>query len=570
MNEFFKRILTRVGALWAGWSMQQRVIISVVAIVVVGGVITLFKVSSTPAMVSVIDAPIRDEAALDRIVLRLNQENVRVTVTPTGMVQVPDEASARRLRTILISEDLIPNGVDPWQIFDKERWTITDFERNVNFQRAQQRMITEHIKAIDAVDDVSLTIVWPKEKIFLSDQNPASASVVITPKPGSKLAENRKQIEGIQGLLKYAIEGLQDENILIVDRFTGVRLNDFEAMKDFDRLTLIEKENKIIQKQEAEYRDKILNALRETYSSDRVRDLNVKFDIDMSKKTVGTTEYFPVTIKPPTPGLPYDDSILRESIRRSESEAQTTWKGSGIYPEGPPGVEGQAPPAYKDMSNLYGEMSQHTITHNEAINERGIQEEVSPSIAKRVTVSVNIDGTWSQKFDEKGNPVISANNSIERIYTPISEEVLRQTEAIVKDAIGFNSERGDSVTVRNIQFDRTEQFRLEDAEYFRKKQIQTTIIIFISGLTLLLFGLILFRMISREMERRRRLAEEERARREQMLRESAMAEAEQEGMDVSISLEERNRMELMESAINMAKEHPEDAAQLIRTWLLEE
>jgi flagellar M-ring protein FliF len=100
--------------------------------------------------------------------------------------------------------------------------------------------------------------------------------------------------------------------------------------------------------------------------------------------------------------------------------------------------------------------------------------------------------------------------------------------------------------------------------------MQTTVIVFLSGLILLLLGFIIFRMVAREMERRRRLAEEERARREQMLRESAMAEAEQEGVDVSISLEERTRMELMENAINMAKEHPEDAAQLIRTWLLEE
>jgi len=124
--------------------------------------------------------------------------------------------------------------------------------------------------------------------------------------------------------------------------------------------------------------------------------------------------------------------------------------------------------------------------------------------------------------------------------------------------------------VTNIAFDRSEQFKQEDAAYFRKKQMQMTIIVFLSGLTLLLFGFILFRAISREMERRRRLAEEERARREQMLRESMMAEAEQEGTEVSISTEERNRMELMESVINMAKEHPDDAAQLLRTWLLEE
>jgi flagellar M-ring protein FliF len=49
-----------------------------------------------------------------------------------------------------------------------------------------------------------------------------------------------------------------------------------------------------------------------------------------------------------------------------------------------------------------------------------------------------------------------------------------------------------------------------------------------------------------------------------------MLRAEQEGMEVSISVEERTRMELMESVVNLAKEHPEDCAKLIRTWLLEE
>jgi flagellar M-ring protein FliF len=214
-------------------------------------------------------------------------------------------------------------------------------------------------------------------------------------------------------------------------------------------------------------------------------------------------------------------------------------------------------------------MAQKTETNNYEINKREIQEERSPQI-DRVTVSVNIDGRWKWVYDEKNNPVILPDNSIEREYIPVTAEDLRRAEALIRDALGYNSARGDSVTVHNISVDRTEEFKAEDAAYFRRKQMQTTIIIFLSGLILLLFGFILFRMISREMERRRRLAEEERARREQMLRESAMAEAEQEGMDVSISLEERNRMELMESAINLAKEHPEDAAQLIRTWLVDE
>ncbi|GHT54261.1 hypothetical protein FACS1894106_5500 [Spirochaetia bacterium] len=66
------------------------------------------------------------------------------------------------------------------------------------------------------------------------------------------------------------------------------------------------------------------------------------------------------------------------------------------------------------------------------------------------------------------------------------------------------------------------------------------------------------------------MEEEARARREQEIRESAIAAAEEQGVDVSMSVEERTRMELQENAANMAKEHPDDVAQLIRTWLSEE
>jgi len=568
MNEFFKKLFTKAGTMWAEWSAMQRIILAVVAIVIIGGIVMLFRISSSPVLVSVIDAPIRDVDALDRIVLRLNQENVKVSVTPDGFVKVPDELTARRMRAVLIREDLIPSGIDPWQVFDRERWTITDMERNVNLQRALTRTITDLIKSIDDVDDANVAIVWPARELFVSAQNPVTASVIITPKPGSDIVQNRKKVEGIQKILQMAIEGLRSENITITDN-SGLVLNDFEGMAAMDRLNLIERENKFIRVMETHYRAVILSSLQKTFSSDRVRDLNIKIEMDMSKKTVDTKENFPVTVKPRTPGLPYDDSIIKESILVSESVSQTEWKGTGFNPEGPAGVEGSTPPAFKDMSNLYGQMTQTTRTHNEEINVRNIQEERSPQI-DRVTVSVNIDGRWKWKFDDKRNPIILPDGTIDREYIQVPEEDLRKAEALIRDAIGYNSARGDSVTVRSIPIDRNDEHRSEEAAYFRKKQMQTTIIIFLSGLILLLFGFILFRAISREMERRRRLAEEERARREQMLRESAMAEAEQEGMDVSISLEERNRMELMESAINMAKEHPEDAAQLIRTWLLEE
>jgi flagellar M-ring protein FliF len=568
MNEFFKKIIGQITGLWGKWSWVQRGILIGITVAVIAGLIALVSVSSAPSQVPVIDSPIRDENDRDRIVTRINAEGVKTTINASGVIMVEDAKTAQRMRSILIREDLIPSGTDPWAIFDKDRWTITDFERNINFQRAQTQMVTDHIKSIDDVDDANVTIVFPARELFSADQNPVTASVILTPRPGSDITANRKKIEGIQKLLKFAIEGLQDENIVIADQ-NGMMLNDFAGMAEFDRLALIERETKLVQALEAKYRASALKSLQGTFSSDRVRDLNIKIDMDMSKKAVSTEEYFPITIKPRTPGLSYDDSESAKSITRSLSTSSTAWEGTGFNPEGPAGVEGQTAPAFRDMSNLYGKVNQETKTQNEEINSRHIQEEKSPSI-DRVTASVNIDGTWKLKYDEKKKPVILVDGSLEREYTPVSPEELKAAQALVQASIGYSAARGDSVTVQNIRFDRTLQFAEADAAYHRQEQMRATLMVLLSGVALLLVGFIAFRMISREMERRRRAREEELARQHQEMRERAFQEAEEEGVEVSMSVEERKRMELQENAINMAKEHPGDVAQLIRTWLLEE
>ena len=568
MNEWLKTFIAQITGLWGKWSLTQKLILGGIVAAALAGVVVLFAVSSAPTMVPVIDAPIRDEIARDRIVTRLNAEGVKTTVSATGVIMVADENTAKRMRSILIREDLIPSGTDPWAIFDQERWTITDFERNVNLQRAITQMVVEHIKALDDVDDVNVTIVQPGKELFQADQNPVTASVILIPRPGSDIAENRKKIEGIQKILKFAVEGLSDENIVITDQ-NGLILNDFAGMQDLDRLELSKREQKLIASLEAQYRAAVLRALQQIYTSERVRDLNIKIAMDMSKKAIQTEEFYPITIKADNPDTPYDDSEFAKSVTRSQSSSSTKWEGTGFNPEGPAGVEGQTPPAFKDMSNLYGRVEQQTLTQNEEINRRQVQEERSPSI-DRITVSVNIDGRWKIKYNDKGEPTIGPDNTIEREYVAIPEEELKKAQALVQDSIGYSRPRGDSVTVQNIQFDRTRQFAEEDASFLRQRQFQTTILLFLAGIAVLLVAFIIFRVISRELERRRRLREEELSRQHQMMRESALRQAEEEGVEVSMSVEERKRMEIQENAINMAKEHPEDVAQLIRTWLLEE
>ena len=181
--------------------------------------------------------------------------------------------------------------------------------------------------------------------------------------------------------------------------------------------------------------------------------------------------------------------------------------------------------------------------------------------------------TWHTLFivSEPGTRnYIIENGSIKRKYTPISEEDIVKAENLIKGAIGYDRNRGDTVVVTNLAYDRTLEFKEEDDAYFAEIKRKQTILIILAAVAIVLVGFILFRVISRELERRRRLREEELLRQQQAAREAALWEAKEDGMDVTMSVEETRRMELQENAINMAKEHPEEVALLIRTWLMEE
>jgi flagellar M-ring protein FliF len=141
---------------------------------------------------------------------------------------------------------------------------------------------------------------------------------------------------------------------------------------------------------------------------------------------------------------------------------------------------------------------------------------------------------------------------------------------LVEGALAFNLRRGDLINVENIKFDRTREFQKEDEDIKRAEATQQIILWSLVGLAVILLIFIVFRLVSREIERRRRLREEELARQHQAMREAALRSAEEETSEVEMSVEDRARLELQEHAINIAREHPEDVAQLIRTWLMEE
>ncbi len=567
MNEKVSSFGKKIKSLWGKWSMLQKGIIIGVAVLAIVLIVVLMSWSSKPTLVKVFSTSITDLEARDRIIVRMNQENINPTIDGDGLIYVDDLATARRMRSILIREGLVPKNVNAWQFFDTERFSKTDTERRVEINRAMTEEIKQHIKALDDIDNVSVIVRIPEKALFQSEQDPVEASVVLYPAPGSDILSNRKKVEGIQKLIKFGISGLQDENITIADP-SGNTINDFESMKDFDRLTLIEKQQKLKEKQERHYEMKILTALQRIFGDDRVRDVSIKIEMDMSERSAETRKILPTVMRYDNPETPFDDSEIIKSISVSSNNATTIYEGTGINPEGPDGVEGQTPPSYKDTSNLTGRESQTITRENYDYSYSNIKEIFSPEMGRR-TVSVNIDGLWEKLRDDDGNFVIK-NGKIDRKYIEVPDEELKEVVRIVYGAIGFDPARKDLVTVTNIKVDRTKEFEAEDDAYFKSLQKRKIILISLAGVSLALLLFILYRIITREIERRRRLKEEEALRQAQLERERILYEQQMANADVSMTVEERRHLELQENAINMAREHPEDVALLIRTWLMEE
>ena len=487
MNDFLKKALAQLQAVWGKWTIVQKAIFIGIGVVAIAGFILLGTMSSSSPWVPLFSQPVTDQVELERIRARLDQENVSTMVSSEGVIQVSNESIAQRMRTILTREDLLPSDTDPWELFDIDRWTQTDFERNVNLRRAITRQLQEHILSLDEVDAVSVILEIPETELFAEDQKDITASVIITPKPGSDLARDRNKIEGIEKLIQFAVAGLEPENITITDR-SGTVLNDFEDMAQFDRLELTRRELELVRDRERQYRTEIQRALAAIYTSSRFVVTNINVEMDMGKRSETTEEFFPIEIQPDNPSTPFDDSQRIMSVTRSVRSFDENYEGTGFNPEGPPGQEGQTPPGYQDMEGLVGRYNRSEQQVNNEINRRLIEEEKSPEI-ERITVSVAVDGVWQRVYDDHGNIKIE-NNQVVREYIPVSDEELARAVELIEAAVGFDADRGDLVTVQHIQFDRTQQFIEEDAKYLRTKQVQQMVLYILIGVAVLLVSFI--------------------------------------------------------------------------------
>jgi flagellar M-ring protein FliF len=567
MDEFFKKTLENIKNIFSKLNQTQKLIMFGVGALIIVGFIFLISFSSKQTESLLFQSPLEQNDFMT-ITNKLTQWNADFKERDSQYIIVKDEDTSAYLRMRLGQAGVLPSGIKGWELFDTQAWTTTDFERDINKRRAIIGEITKHIRLLDDVEDVSIQVTMPQPQLFIDDEVPYTASVIITPSPYSDILTNRKKIQGIIDLIAFGVDRLQPENVVVTDNHGNI-LSDFAMEEQVNYLARAKEEWKIKERLRLQMQSEVSQKLKGVLGEDKV-DVSVEVELDFDQKRVEKTEFIPIVKRPDNPETPYDESEVELNVIRSEKDMEEHFEGVGFVPEGPPGVEPNIPPGYKEAMEEGTKYDKVEKVKNYEISQQVSQIESAPYKMRRISVAVWIDGTWKKLYDDNGDPVLTEEGGIKREYTARTRDEMRGYEEIVKGAIGFNPARKDRVVVQNIQFDRSEEFEIEDEYLKRREQMRKTLLSALIALFAIFIVTIAYRAIAREVARKKRLREEELARQQQLMREAALRTAEAEGVEVELSAEERARLEMQENVMNLAREHPEEVAKLIRTWLAEE
>ncbi|MGC8765117.1 MAG: flagellar basal-body MS-ring/collar protein FliF [Brevinematia bacterium] len=564
----FKEIFNKLKETFQKLSLVQKLILGGILLGLIIAVILMGSFSAKPTYSMLYKSPLTPEEYA-RVTKKLAEWNVKFETKDDKYILVKDENQSRTLRMRLGQEGIIPSTIKGWELFDTQKFTTTDFERNVNLQRAIIGEMIKHLKTLEDIEDVNIEVAFPKERLYSEYQGETTASVVIVPAPHSDIAENKQKIKGIVKLVAMGIPNLKEGNIVVVDNKGNV-LSDLLTPDEAGENIKIAKEHlKIKARETAALIGKIKEALKNSIDEKRLL-ITADIEFDWTKKKVEQDKIIPIVVKEDNPLTPYDESEVQVNVPVSEKKTKEDFKGPAYIPEGPAGVENNVPPGLKDKIDRFTHYTKDENIVNYQNSKEKVEAVKAPYEIKKVSVAVAIDGVWEIQRNESGDPIITNGGRIVRVYKPVSEEELRSYEDWVKAAINYDAKRGDEVVVRTISFDHTQEFEKEDEKIRKRIQLRRTLVASIIVLFFLFIATLLYRWIAREIEKRRRLREEEIARQQQAMREAALRAAEEEAATVELSIEEKARAELLENAINIARERPDDVARLIRTWLAEE
>jgi flagellar M-ring protein FliF len=344
----------------------------------------------------------------------LDQAGVKYEVKGDGStIMVPrDEVASTRL--MLSSKGLPTTGSVGYEIFDNANALgQTDFVQQLNRQRALEGELARTIQGLDGVTSVRVHLVLPKRQLFEEEAEQPSASVNIhiggrEPSPD--------QVRAIQNLVAGAVPSLKPDRVTVVDQHA-------KTLSGGEQGLAAESDSR---KSDVEQRiAKQVKSLVEGVVGPGKARVNVTADLQLSQVTVQQETYDP------------DGQVVRSESTTDENSRQNDQDANGQV-SATSNIPGGAGP---NVANNTSASGRQESTTNYEISRTTRTEVQSPGEVKRLSVAVAVDGLTAPGKDGKPGA-----------YTPRSAQEMQQIEQLVRSAVGFNSDRGDQITVANVRF----------------------------------------------------------------------------------------------------------------------
>jgi flagellar M-ring protein FliF len=324
---------------------------------------------------------------------------------------------------------------------------VSQFMEGARYQHALETELARTISSLRPVEGARVHLAVPRESAFVRDRRPASASVFLQLKAGKRLEQ--EQIQAIINLVASSIPELEAKQITVVDqqgRLLSAPQNDSE-------LAQRERNLELTHRLEEEYVHRIEALLAPFVGPGRVR-AQVVAQVDSSVTEEAREQYKPdsqvvrseqtsetasrdgsgpqgvpgsLSNQPPTPG-----AALPPGANNSVAAQGGATGGAAAKTQGAAGADAQAYPPPDNTSRQ--------ATRNYEIDRTMAYTKTPAGRLQRLTVAVLVDNLRTTGKDGK----VTA--------TALSAQQLEHVTQLVKDAVGFNAERGDSVNVVNSPF----------------------------------------------------------------------------------------------------------------------
>lgn len=370
------------------------------------------------------------------------------------------------LRISLASEGVPKSGTVGFELFDGTSFATTTMGEMVKKQRALQGELERTIMSLDSVLSARVHISQPEKTIFAKQAQDPGASVLLKLRPGSEL--DKKQIRGIANFVASGVEGLKPENVTIIDVY-GNLLTPKET--EGDDLGADATRLQYTREVEKSYANRIESMLAKVLGPGKVV-ARVTADLDFSSSQREEESYDP-----------------GGQVTRSERVIE---EGSGSAVRGGvPGVQANisndptllAPPAGATEQNTRRENIK-----NFEVSRAIIKSSQAKGKLLRLSAAVLVDGRYEEVSAAVGEAAPDAAPKAEKVFKALSPEMLAQVEGVVKSAIGYDSTRGDVVTVENIPFYQPDESLKEELE----KASQINMIYRFGSMSIPLLALLLF------------------------------------------------------------------------------